>query len=295
MRRTAFDGLVPSPVLRRGGWAGAPVRRSATHAVLPPLTVHAALGGPEDGGAVTLPPVGGERGAKGGDGGVRTPDAGPTDGGTRVPAPAPAAPAPAVPPPAAPDLYNLVLRPGAVPSTPDHSASSPGPGGAAANRAGYTSATLGAHANADWDNLPANASGQIGLFVTRVNVEYTLDPITVAVSSDYAVGSCPYRVTLAHELEHAAAYLRIFTAARDSLRAALVAVPTPTRAAPRWVAPAAAGAEQDAWAAAFRAAVGRHRASVRAEMDADRDRRDAPSSYAAVYARCPAGEWQGTP
>jgi len=259
---------------------------------LAPVAVSAALGEPGAADPIHQPIIDAfrrENGLTAEGGAAESPPAGPSDAEIKYGSPVRrAAPAPA-------SVFDLVFRHGAVPAAPDHGSPSPGPGGATANRAGYTRARLGAHANAEWDNVAPNASGQIGLFVTRATVEYSLDPIEVFVSSDYAVGSCPYRVTLEHEMEHANAYLRIFDAARESLRATLAALPTPTRAAPRWMAPAAAAAEQDAWAATFRATVGRHRTAARAEMDADRDRRDAPAAYAAVYARCPAAEWRETP
>ena len=123
-----------------------------------------------------------------------------------------------------------------VPDTPDHSSRSPGPDsapGASADRAGYTKVTLKKKLAIDWDNGPARADGMVPFFSRAVAVAFSLDPIIVAVSSDYPVGSCPYRVTLKHEIEdHAQAYLKIFLSYRDKLVNRLNAIPFPTESAP---------------------------------------------------------------
>jgi hypothetical protein len=53
----------------------------------------------------------------------------------------------------------------------------------------------------EWDDGPARSDGMLPFFAKNVTVAFTMDPITVAVSSDYPVDSCPYRVTLKHEIE----------------------------------------------------------------------------------------------
>jgi len=61
-----------------------------------------------------------------------------------------------------------------------------------------------------WDYGAARAGGKILFFARSVNVFFRLDPIKVFVSSDYVVGSCPYRVALQHETDHVEAFCASF-------------------------------------------------------------------------------------
>ena len=179
----------------------------------------------------------------------------------------------------------------APPAAPDHSLANPGPSGATANRAGYTRVRIQKRMTIPWDTLPALSDGRVPFFAQSVNTFYRLDPIEVYVSSDYAVGSCPYRVTLEHERSHVNAFLQIFHAGRDSLVTELNGVSVPTRGAPRIAAPDAVETEQETIGENLRQAVIRHSAGLVSQMEADRNAKDSPASYARVYARCPAAEW----
>jgi hypothetical protein len=177
------------------------------------------------------------------------------------------------------------------PDAPDHTQANPGPAGTGANRAGFTRVTVQKHASVAWDTGPAQADGRVPLFAQSVNTFYRLDPILVFVSSDYADGTCPYRVTLQHEREHVEAFARIFHAARARLVTDLETLGAPTRSAPLLVAPANVETEQNNFGVRLRAAIVAHSANVVSDMEADRNAKDSPAAYAVVHGRCPAGEW----
>lgn len=177
------------------------------------------------------------------------------------------------------------------PGAPDHSQQHPGPSGATANRAGYTRVRLRKQMNIPWDTGAAQGNGRVRLFAQSVNVFYRLDPIEVYVSSDYAEGSCPYRVTLQHERTHIRAFLRLFHSARESLINLLEHGDVPTRDAPRLVEPGDVEAVKDTIGEQLRQVILSHSAALVRRMEADRDAKDAPSAYAALHAKCPASEW----
>jgi hypothetical protein len=193
--------------------------------------------------------------------------------------------------PNAPSVFYISFQNVAPPTTPDHSRMSPGPAGTLSNNAGFTQAVLGARMIISWDAGPAQGDGHVPIFFRSVNIFYRLDPIKVFVSSQYATGSCPFRVTWAHEQEHVEAFTRLFHAGRDTLVAALSSIPVPTETAPRLVDPANVAGEQTSVENALSAAVQTHKTNLKAQMDADRQVRDSPSSYSSVYARCPAADW----
>lgn len=178
------------------------------------------------------------------------------------------------------------------PEVPDHSQRRPGPNGARANRAGYTRVHLSKRMNIPWDKGPAQSGGRIPLFAQSVNVFYRIDPIEVFVSRDYAASSCPYRVTLEHERSHVRDFLGIFRDSYEPLIPELGRVDVPGRNSPRMVEPANVEAMQDAIGQQLRQVILSHSSSLVARMEADRRAKDAPSAYAAAYARCPASEWQ---
>lgn len=179
-----------------------------------------------------------------------------------------------------------------VPRTPDHSSRSPGPSTSSADRAGYTRATVRKRASIDWGNGPARADGMVPFFARAVTVVFALD-LTVAVSSDYPVGSCPYRVTLRHEVEdHAQAFLRIFLSHRDILVNQLNAIAFPTERAPRWIEPRGCEALQATLGQQVRRTVEAVAYRLKAAMDADRQAKDSPYAYAAIYRQCPSADWQ---
>jgi hypothetical protein len=179
-----------------------------------------------------------------------------------------------------------------VPSTPDHSMQNPGPSGGGANRAGYTQAILKKRLTVEWNNGPARADGMISLFATAVNVDFELNPITVAISSDYAESSCPYRVTLKHEVEdHVKPYIRIFLSYRSTLVNQLNAIMCPTKTTPAWVRPNGISQYQDALGERLKKTILDVNSKLKAEMDADRKAKDSPDRYKAVYRQCSPDEW----
>jgi len=211
---------------------------------------------------------------------------------TPKPKPAPAASSSAVA--AAPTaLYVVTFNHADVPSAPDHSTASPGgPSTSGADRAGYTKAIFKKHVEIEWDNGPARADGMVPFFCRTVTVVFTLDPITVAVSSDYPVGSCPYRVTLKHEIEdHAKAYIKIFLSYKDILVIKLNAITFPTERAPRWMKPKEIPALQATLGKQVEETVKAVASSLVADMDKDRRAKDSPEAYAAIYRQCPAADW----
>jgi hypothetical protein len=212
---------------------------------------------------------------------------------TPKPKPAPVAlSSPVAATPTAP--YVVTFNHADVPSTPDHSTGSPGgPSMSGADRAGYTKAILKKKITLDWDNAPARPDGMVPFFSRAVTVVFALDPITVAVSSDYPVGSCPYRVTLKHEIEdHAKAYIKIFLSYRDILVNKLNAITFPTERAPRWIKPKEIPALQATLGKKVEETVKAVADSLVADMDKDRRVKDSPDAYAAIYRQCPQADWQ---
>ena len=191
------------------------------------------------------------------------------------------------------DPYRLNFTYAAIPSTPDHSKSNPGPAKSGANRAGYTRATLNKHAAAEWDHGPARADGSVPLFATAVTVDFTLDPITVAVSSDYDKDSCPYKVTLKHEIDdHVKSYIKIFLSYHDRLVNALNTITFPTKSKPKWIKPQEIDTFQDALGEQLRQVILDVSGKLKDEMDADRKAKDSPDAYKAIYRQCSEEEWQ---
>jgi len=212
-----------------------------------------------------------------------------------TPKPQPAPAASSSPVTAAPTaLYVVTFKHADVPSTPDHSTSSAGgPSTSGADRAGYTKAILKKHVEINWDNGPARADGMVPLFCRAVTAVFALDPITVAVSSDYPVGSCPYRVTLKHEIEdHAKPYIKIFLSYKEILLNKLNAITFPTERAPRWIKPKEIPALQDTLGKKVEETVKAVAGSLVADMDKDRRAKDSPEAYAAIYRQCSAADWE---
>jgi hypothetical protein len=195
-----------------------------------------------------------------------------------------------VPPPAA-SVFYVSFQNVAPPAVPDHSQQNPGPAGSTADHAGYTRVRLQKRASVAWETGAPAADGRIPLYAQSVNVFYRLDPIEFFVSSDYAVGSCPYRMTDVHERSHVEAFTRIFHEGRATLLQDLSGLAVPTRTAPALVDPANVTAFQDALGGNLRGLVVAHSARLVAQMDADRRVKDAPAAYATTYAQCPSADW----
>ncbi|NEQ54014.1 MAG: hypothetical protein F6K11_28435 [Leptolyngbya sp. SIO3F4] len=191
-----------------------------------------------------------------------------------------------------PTPYYISFTHVAPPARPDHSQSNPGPSDNAANRAGFTRISHRPSLSIAWGRtLMPNAQGQIGIFVRSANVGFNVHTLTVAISSDYARGSCPYRVTYAHEYRHARNFLNIFRNHRPTMVQRAEGIPLPTAQAPRYVDPAQANATQEQIAAPLVQAIREVKGQITADMEADRDGMDSPSSYAHEYAQCPSSDW----
>lgn len=178
------------------------------------------------------------------------------------------------------------------PRAPDHSRPRPrpGPAGGGPDLAGYTTTRLDKHISIEWDMGPPGTDGRVPLFIRSVNVCYHLG-MQVFVSSDYAVGSCPYRVTLAHENSHAQAFVRIYRAARKALVRELKGIDVPTRVTPALVASNEVNACQEEIGERVEQVVSTHSQRLVGAMTADRNAKDSAATYRAVYAQCPANTW----
>jgi hypothetical protein len=187
--------------------------------------------------------------------------------------------------------YYVSFQNARPPSTPNHSLASPGPSQTGADRAGYTRARVRKRARIAWGHGPGREDGKIPFFARSVNVYFWLDPIEVFVSSDYAEGSCPYRVTLQHEMSHVRAFLRIFHSYRSAMVRALNSLSFPTENAPRWVDRGDLATLQASLGEPVAQAVRDVAGELVAAMRDDRTAKDSPSAYAAVYAQCPADQW----
>ncbi len=195
--------------------------------------------------------------------------------------------APPAPAAASPVYVSFTHDP---PPRVDHSTSNPGPAGTGADRAGHTGARVGKRMTISWDTGAPGPDGRVPLFARSVNVFYTLG-LTMAVSSDYAAGTCPYRVTLAHERFHVSAFIRIFRNSRNDLVRRLRAVPVPTETSPELVAPGHVEARQEQIGQALRQVILDHSQRLVGTMTADRQAKDSAAAYRAVYSQCPMSEW----
>jgi hypothetical protein len=191
-------------------------------------------------------------------------------------------------------LFNVSFESAAIPSAPEVSAKSPGPGGSKADRAGYTTATIVKSVGLSWNDA-GRQGGEILLYAQSVDINFSM-AIAVAVTSEYDKDGCPYEQTWQHELSHARAFKKIYEQGREDLRADLgrsqILIPrVPTRAKPVKIK-----AED---IAAFEALVSRKLSGIVDErarallehMDKDRRRKDSEASYAQVYDACASAEW----
>jgi hypothetical protein len=193
--------------------------------------------------------------------------------------------------PAPSSLFYVSFQNVVPPTAPDHSQKYPGPGGALADRAGYTLAKVHKDMNIAWDIGSTRSGGLIPLFAKSVNIFYRLDPIQISVSSDYAAASCPYRVTLAHEQSHLSAYVLLFHAGRESLITALNRAVVPTQNAPVLVQPSNIKGQQEAIGSSLKQIVQTHATDLNTQMKKDKAAKDTPAAYDVEYAKCPANQW----
>lgn len=191
-----------------------------------------------------------------------------------------------------PAPYYISFTHVAPPASPDHSQSNPGPPGNAANRAGFTRVTHRPSLSIMWDRtFTPNAQGQVGIFVRSANVGFNVHTLLVAISSDYPCGSCPYRVTYAHEYRHAHNFLRIFRQHRATMVQRAEGIPLPTEQNPRYVDPAQENTVQEQIAAPLVQAIREVKTQITNDMSADRNAMDSPAAYAQEYAQCPSSDW----
>jgi hypothetical protein len=185
----------------------------------------------------------------------------------------------------------------AIPTQIDQSSANPGPGGAAANRAGYTTVKFDGKGVLSF--VPASGAarrdGTIPFYFISVNVFFRLTDFSVKVSSDYPAGSCAYNATVRHELNaHIKSPIKIMYGYRDALVNRLNVIPLPTQQLPRWIRPAEMEMTQKTYQDQVYRIVADVRSQVSAALKADRIDQDGPAKYKAVYDQCPAVEWNRT-
>jgi hypothetical protein len=190
--------------------------------------------------------------------------------------------------PSAPYTISFLPDPVPDPSRIDHTKTDPGPADGK-RRAGYTSFTLDAKMTVDRRVLPGPP---LSLYFESVLVEFFLKNFNIQVSSDYRVGSCPYRVTCEHEFEsHVRRPIRLFTDKRDSIVQRFNALRLPTRQMPERIS---AGQEDATEARLMRPVielVRQVKAELKTLLDGDRTVQDDASHYQAIWAKCRPEEW----
>lgn len=174
----------------------------------------------------------------------------------------------------------------------DHSRSQPGPPDGSANRGGFTRVRSKARLEFVWEQGPIGADGQVPVFAMSVNVRFRLTDFLVAISSDFAVGSCAYRVTRRHEFDaHIRDPIRIFHSYRDILVRRLSVIAIPTEQTPVRVASDQVDARQEAWERPVVAVIRQTRGELAHALRQARDRHDSAASYRLVYRQCTDAEW----
>ena len=179
-----------------------------------------------------------------------------------------------------------------LPTVVDHSSSHPGPPGGSVNRAGFTRVRSRARLELVHETLPPNSAGEVGLYFRSVNVNFLLTDFMVAISSDFRVRSCAYRVMHTHEIDaHIRDPIAIFYSFRDVLIERLNVVPVPTQDRPeRWLAPLVEPAVE-ALGRRLERIVGDTKRELAAALRAARDRHDSAASYNLVHNQCSDAEW----
>ena len=190
--------------------------------------------------------------------------------------------------------YKVTFTADQIPTKIDHSSRVPGPNGPSANRAGYTSVRFDGKGMLSFDSGLGSPrrDGRVPFFFNSVNVCFRLTDFDVKVSSDYPVGSCPYKVTLQHELDaHIRAPIMIMNGYRDALISKLNSILLPTVQVPRWISPSDRDSVEQAYQDPVVGAVRQIRDQVSAALRKDRADQDSPDKYKAVYDKCSVVEW----
>lgn len=191
--------------------------------------------------------------------------------------------------------YFVFFQTDRVPGVVDHSQPQPGPAGGNADRAGHTRYSVRAGRTVFvWDDNPVQPDGLVPFFARSINVYFLLKDFTVAISSDYMVGSCAYRATRRHEFEaHVYSPIRLFRGYRDVLVRRLNQVPVPTETQPEPLLPERIESFQEATEQRVMAVVRDVRRSLIRDLNADSRKHDSPASYRSVYRQCTLEEWSG--
>jgi len=153
----------------------------------------------------------------------------------------------------------------------------------AAERAGHTEATLRLDASKSTAAGVATHGSQ-PFWVTSVDVAPTFHSITVYIAREYAEGSCEYRETLRHEMEHVGVDRALLEEYAGRMRAALVFSALPTRTYPLMVGSTAEG--EDRTNALVRGTLEPIYNGLRRRLHEANAALDTPERYAPVYARC---------
>ncbi len=185
--------------------------------------------------------------------------------------------------------FFVLFQAGRLPDV-DHSRPDPG-GGRPGERAGYTSMAVAVKLSLVW-STPRRSGQDFPLYARSINVVFLLRDIKVAISSEYARGSCPYQVTYRHEFEqHVKPSIRLFYSHRDRLVDELNRLSVPTEDSPRRVGVTEAGRIQSGIESDVASLVRRARSRMKHELDAHQRAVDRPERYRALWAQCPAGDW----
>ena len=192
--------------------------------------------------------------------------------------------------PSPPYTISFLPDPEPAPSRIDHTKTDPGPADGK-HRAGYTSFKLDAKMTVTRQILPGPP---MALYFESVLVEFFLKDFNIQVSSDYRVGSCPYRVTCEHEFEsHVRRPIRLFMDKRDSTVSRFNAIRLPTKQAPERISPGQEDATQDRLIVPVAQLVRQVKAELKTLLDGDRSVQDDSSHYQVIWAKCRPEEWGG--
>jgi hypothetical protein len=187
--------------------------------------------------------------------------------------------------------YEITFRPDSPPppSRIDHSQSDPGPSDGK-RRAGYTTYTLGA-------KMTVKRNGNPGppelLYFDSVAIDFFLKDFMIQVSSDYGVGSCPYRATCEHEFaSHVHRPIRLFLAKRDAVVQRFSAFPLPAQKDPRTISKGQEDAIETQLIQPVRQLIITIKTELKTMLENDRVLQDDANHYQSVYAKCRPDDWR---
>lgn len=176
-------------------------------------------------------------------------------------------------------------------ATIDHSQAAPG---GSAHRAGHTSVAFRGRGGLTWqpENGAPRSDGLVPFYFRSVNVYFRLTDYVIAITSDYAAGSCTYDATMRHEVgEHIVNPIRIMNGFRDPVVTALNAVRLPTAMTPQWLNPNLVAAVENGYIRQVGQVIQTYRNQVSAALRQAQASSDSPASYRRVFQQCPIEEW----